>query len=571
MFPGAQMINNYINGGRGGAGGRGYRSGTGGAGGQGTGPSVNFNIKSSGGFTLALNVEWLRAPISQVVEQNPSIVARSIAVQMQELISEPCCSREHQDPIVILIDGLDECDEHGVQGEVLRAIQHPSSNHPIFLRFIIASRPEPHIRQVFQSSSSHCHSFNVEQSFEDVRKYLRDEFSRVHRNHLTMQNISSPWPGCDVLEELVWRSSGYFIYASTIIKFIEDENYRPIVRLEVVRNANGPGSESAYDALDRLYMTILSSVPRQSELTPILGAIVNFRLPPEEIDKLFRLAEGETLLLLRGLHSVLKIQSSKDIISSHHASFLDFLDNPGRSRTFCIGTLHYRIDLARIILEAYVGPPKKTDRFFSIFLADHLVPFINTLPPSVEVAELLPRIGAIEPEFFVSTTYIMMPSPYVPRRILAWVKQVPSAPRDIINLWEEYECMVSLEQTVRWGPLSAERIFPRSPEFLRILVSLVVFKQDTLLQLRGRLDLTWTEMRTSMSCPSSNVAMDEHELSALTVRQAFRDVALQCLRKIVKTQNQAHSRGTRDELFKCIRSIGSHIGVNATGKHILEQ
>ncbi|KAJ7831940.1 cyclin-like protein [Mycena olivaceomarginata] len=94
-----------------------------------------------------------------------------------------------------------------------------------------------------------------------------------------MQNISSPWPARNVVEELVDKYSGYFIYASTIIKFIGDENYRPTVRLAMVQNTNSPGSESAYDALDQLYMTILSSAPRQSELTPILCAIGMQRIP----------------------------------------------------------------------------------------------------------------------------------------------------------------------------------------------------------------------------------------------------------------------------------------------------
>ncbi|KAJ6465430.1 hypothetical protein C8R45DRAFT_495844 [Mycena sanguinolenta] len=52
MFPGVQTMNNYINGGSGGAGGEGHGSGTGGAGGHGMGPSLNFDIKSSGNFTV---------------------------------------------------------------------------------------------------------------------------------------------------------------------------------------------------------------------------------------------------------------------------------------------------------------------------------------------------------------------------------------------------------------------------------------------------------------------------------------------------------------------------------------
>ncbi|KAE9383869.1 hypothetical protein BT96DRAFT_784587, partial [Gymnopus androsaceus JB14] len=41
-------------------------------------------------YQLAIGVPWLKGPISQIVEDNPSIVGRSIDTQLQELISEPC-------------------------------------------------------------------------------------------------------------------------------------------------------------------------------------------------------------------------------------------------------------------------------------------------------------------------------------------------------------------------------------------------------------------------------------------------------------------------------------------------
>ncbi|KAJ6465470.1 hypothetical protein C8R45DRAFT_1174079 [Mycena sanguinolenta] len=212
----------------------------------------------------------------------------------------------------IVIDGLDECDGHAFQGEFLRAIRNPSSNHPIFLRFLVTSQPEPNIREVFDSSfySGHCRSVNVEQSFYDVHKYLRDEFARIHREHDTMARVPSPWPTPDVLEELVEKSSDHFIYASTIIKFIDDKNYRPAQRLAVVQDANSAGSEAAFDPLDQLYMTILSSAHRQAQLMPILCAVVNLVLGAQNMDQIFRFAQGETQLLLRDLHSLLSLNDN---------------------------------------------------------------------------------------------------------------------------------------------------------------------------------------------------------------------------------------------------------------------
>ncbi|KAF7346664.1 putative nwd2 protein [Mycena sanguinolenta] len=262
-------------------------------------------------YQLALSIPWLRTPISRIVENDPSIVVRSIETQIQKLISEPCRPHAFRDPVTIAIDGLDECEGHNIQEEILRSMRN-SSQHPIPLRFIISSRPEPHICEMFDSvfSSGHYHSLNVEQSFDDVRQYLHDEFLRIYReHHHTMASIPWPWPPSHVLERLVRQSSGHFIYASTIIKFIDNKNYRPTEMLAVVqdKNAMRMGSQLVFDELDKLYMTILCSSPRESQLIPILCAIANFDLAAGEIDQLFELAGGETRLLLRGLHSVFHI------------------------------------------------------------------------------------------------------------------------------------------------------------------------------------------------------------------------------------------------------------------------
>ncbi|KAF7372810.1 NACHT domain-containing protein [Mycena sanguinolenta] len=218
-------------------------------------------------YQLAVRVPCLRAPIAQIVEHDPSIAMRTIVVQMRKLISEPCRNYRSRRPVTILIDGLDECEEQDIQVEILRIIRH--SSPPFY--FIIASRPEAHIRDMFKSPvyAGNYFSLNVEQSFDDVRKYLSDEFSRIHHEHSIMAKIPRPWPSFDILENLVNKSSGHFIYAATIIKFIDDKNYWPTQRLAVVLGSNSQGSP--FGALDQLYMDILTSTPRQSELIPILG------------------------------------------------------------------------------------------------------------------------------------------------------------------------------------------------------------------------------------------------------------------------------------------------------------
>ncbi|KAF7372977.1 NACHT domain-containing protein [Mycena sanguinolenta] len=467
-------------------------------------------------YQLALNVPWLRKLISQVAESDPSIVARSIETQMRKLVSNPSSQGGNCEPVAIIIDGLDECNGHDVQRQILRVIRDASSKHPIFLRFIVASRPEAHIREIFDSLPylGIHRPFNVEQSFADVRKYLCDEFSRIHHEHYTMAKIPLPWPSTDVLEKLVRTSSGHFIFASTIIKFIDDKSYRPTERLAMVQDPNGSGSKSAFATLDKLYMTILSSAPRQSQLIPIMCAIVHFefRLGAGDIDKLFGLPQGETRLILRGLHSVLNVPSeNENEISLHHASFVDFLNHPDRSSNFSVGIFNNQITLARSLLQYYAGPFQR----HRISTLSNLIRFIVSLPCSGGVAELFPLIGSINPDYIFDP---LAGDDYF--GIVSWLKNIPSAPDTVIQLWEDYVFMYSIERWSTPAP-SVNRSISPSPELIRILISMW-FPKPQLWKLPTKLDLTWNDLKTTLCSLRPKFVEDEPALPPQRKSTVFR-------------------------------------------------
>ncbi|KAJ7193428.1 hypothetical protein GGX14DRAFT_15820, partial [Mycena pura] len=211
-------------------------------------------------YQLALNNRQLKPSISQRVEDDPSVVGRGLDIQLHNLIIEPCKYLKDSAPPILLIDGLDECETHGAQVEILRRIGSTVGQHPMTFRLLIASRPEAHIREIFDGPSFHgtLVSTNVQQSFQDVATYFRDEFARIHREHRdTMGNVPTPWPSPDSLESLVCKSSGYFVYASTIIKFVDDQYYRPTERLADVLNLATTDSDAPFAALDELYKQIL--------------------------------------------------------------------------------------------------------------------------------------------------------------------------------------------------------------------------------------------------------------------------------------------------------------------------
>ncbi|KAF8327861.1 hypothetical protein F5887DRAFT_924581 [Amanita rubescens] len=70
---------------------------------------------------------------------------------------------------------------------------------------------------------THSVSLNDQLGFkpdDDIRKYLKDEFARI-RAERKLFKLSPGWPPDRAIDQLVWKSPGQFIYASTVVKFVD--------------------------------------------------------------------------------------------------------------------------------------------------------------------------------------------------------------------------------------------------------------------------------------------------------------------------------------------------------------
>ncbi|KAJ7461885.1 hypothetical protein FB451DRAFT_1139917, partial [Mycena latifolia] len=276
------------------------------------------------------------------------------------------------------------------------------------LRILIAGRQEPQISQVFKEPgmTGLYHLLDIRPSFMDIRNYLLSEFDRIHHEHEeTMASVPTPWPTWDILGDLVDKSSGYFIYAATIIKFIDDRDFRPTERLAAVVKNLPTEWGTPFQALDELYSQILQDSPFQSCMLNILCIIVHgsmLQLSTKKIEKLLGLNPGDVKLALRRLQSLLLVpQDETQFISLHHKSFCDFLIDPNRSGKFHIG-LKQRKDLARFILRALSHSPINKARPSSNHVAWEIgtlgLEYITSvIQPSTE---LIPLIQTINFDFF---------------------------------------------------------------------------------------------------------------------------------------------------------------------------
>ncbi|ESK89165.1 nwd2 [Moniliophthora roreri MCA 2997] len=263
---------------------------------------------------LAVSIPELRPSIEQALRSNPTILRASLEEQFEKLIFEPCKSLAEllRFPWLIIIDGLDECNGSREQKRILSILGTLISK--IRLRILICSRPEPPIHEVFNTNTlrPYLHHIVLDDTFQsqcDIRTFLTEEFQRI-QTQPAFHHIQFPtlWPSPGVVDELIWKASGQFIYAATVVKFIDNEYCNPCTQLEIILHPRlqldpDPESRSPFHDLDILYHQILSSCPQCSKLRNVIWAVV---LLPDTGDSVTLLAQQRQLQLTQRRVSFVK-------------------------------------------------------------------------------------------------------------------------------------------------------------------------------------------------------------------------------------------------------------------------
>ena len=249
---------------------------------------------------------------------------------------------------LVIVDGLDECHDNVAQQSILRLLCESITVHKLPLRFLIGSRPESHIRSSFDQESLYTitHRVVLDKTFNpgrDIWVLLRDGFAKICAEKSIPSHVKQPWPGEGVIDLLVQRSSGQFIYAATVLKFVGTDFCSPTKQLALVLKPD----PTAFSDLDHLYTQILSVYPTTVNIVQVLGTIIacgNSKLP-QVIEDILEMEEGELRLVLRGLSSLM--DGDRDVLGFElippftHASFLDYLFNSSRSGPFHVNQQKY--------------------------------------------------------------------------------------------------------------------------------------------------------------------------------------------------------------------------------------
>ena len=357
------------------------------------GCNVKDHLFSTLAYQLATNVDGMLEPVDRAVMQDFSLPKMSAAVQLKRLITDPI--RLLPIPFrstIIIIDGLDECEDVNSQRDILTLIAQVTMDPDVPIQFIIASRPEYQICNMFNKEPlfSRTRRLVLDKGYDTaagIERYLRENFEEIYlRNRDIMPDIENPWPTKGDLRELVWRASGQFIYAATIIKCVDsDTDFRtPEEKLNIILKP-GPMQGSAFSELDRLYTQILSQYPDSEVLVHTLGVILLLEALGSSINAISPATmtaitgfEGAKLhVVLRALQSITEVRTEPVFddddyyepngttiqwVKLSHRSLHDFLTDRARSGPYFIDTalfygrvLHRILELAIISIKELKG------------------------------------------------------------------------------------------------------------------------------------------------------------------------------------------------------------------------
>ena len=309
-------------------------------------------------YQLLQSIPEARSFIEAAATKDPLVFMRSLNSQIRLLIVDPLkqmLAGPHNPsfPRLIVIDGLDECSPQESQINILTAIHTAFKQDSFPFRVLICSRAEPNIRDMFESKlADSTHRICLDNKYEpdiDIARYLRSKFTEIVRKH-RRNSLPLQWPSEKAILTLVSKASGQFIYAATVIRYVDVRHERPDDRLKIVLGLSGSQSSNPFTELDELYQEIFGAAVDKPLTNHLLGALLLLKtpLPVVSLENLLGLQPGDAERALCHLHSVVRIPNNIDGhagVGLYHASLGDFLFDSARA-----GVYHIKMESAHAIL-----------------------------------------------------------------------------------------------------------------------------------------------------------------------------------------------------------------------------
>ncbi|KAJ3517842.1 hypothetical protein NMY22_g13878 [Coprinellus aureogranulatus] len=239
-----------------------------------------------------------------------------------------------QSPFLIILDGVDECDDRVEIASLIDDIISFLKQHPNFpLRVLIASRIEEHIRARIETDEVHIENLRDHYSRGDILTVVRSTFQAAAKGSLVIRSYGQQWPPEDELYKLVDHADGSFIFITTLLKYILDlegsqqDGLTPMKRFRLALDMD-PG-------LDNLYENILAVAKHMPYFCDVVYTLALLQSPisVSSLAVILDIPTYEIVNVLVPLQSIIHIPGDDDsAITTFHASLDDFIRDEERSK-----------------------------------------------------------------------------------------------------------------------------------------------------------------------------------------------------------------------------------------------
>jgi NACHT domain len=277
-----------------------------------------------------------------IICANPNVQDDSLPVQLEKLLVRPF-KKTHLSATII-VDALDECEDKEPVSEFLSALAVHVNSMPT-VRFFITGRPEDRIRSGFKLPSLRTKelplhdvdSATVDSDIKSFVAYRLDEIATRRR-----QSISGQWPSDRDIAVVLKKTSGLFIIASVILRFVDSPFASPQKRLKLIVDPQESTIYEGRSGIDVVYHQILSASFEHADendavffdqLHLVVGSIVLALkpLPRASLAEILEMTPEDIWTILTHLHSILIVpESESEPIRILHKSFADFITDKER-------------------------------------------------------------------------------------------------------------------------------------------------------------------------------------------------------------------------------------------------
>ena len=296
-------------------------------------------------FQLAYRYPPFRKELLQVLRAHRDVGQESLCSQMEKLIVRPFKAANIS--TLIIIDALDECKDEEPASAILSVLSRYIPKIPN-VKFFITGRPEARIRSGFRLESLapiteilKLHEVKPEAVDRDIELFFRTQLTNLAKNRSDF-DLTEDWPSPSDLRILYKKAAGFFIYASTVVKFVASGADSLTERLSLITSLPGSAIEVGKSGVDKLYTQILQQAfgnihPDSSQqhlrFQTVVGAVLLLfnPLPIKDLSDLLGCNTQYIQNATRSLHSLLLVPGSiEEPIQVFHKSFPDFLMEPRR-------------------------------------------------------------------------------------------------------------------------------------------------------------------------------------------------------------------------------------------------